>query len=70
MALAAKIRSKPQDSPWVVMIESSTVVSEQYTNAAVCSTGSSGIGPSALTHTRLYSSRSPLSRITQAGSLV
>ena len=52
------------------MIESSTVVSDEYTSAAACSTGSSGIAPSAFIQTRLWASRSPLSRITQAGSLV
>ncbi|COY84553.1 Uncharacterised protein [Mycobacterium tuberculosis] len=47
------MRSKRQDRPWVVMTESSTVVSEEYNSVAVCSTGSSGISPSALTQTRL-----------------
>ncbi len=40
--VTAKIRSNPQDNPWVVMIESSTVVSEEYTRAAPCSTGIAG----------------------------
>ena len=29
LMVTAKIRSHPQDRPWVVMIESSTVVSEE-----------------------------------------
>ena len=33
------MRSNPQDSPWVVMIESSTVVSEEYSIVAVCRCG-------------------------------
>ena len=53
LADAAKMRSYPQDNPWVVMTESSTVVSEEYTIVAVCSTGSSGSTPRALTQTRL-----------------
>ena len=68
--MTAKMRSYPHDRPCVVMIESSTVVSDEYTSAALCSTGSSGIAPSVVIHTRLCSSLSPLSRITHAGSLV
>ena len=51
--VTAKMRSKPHDNPCVVMIESSTVVSDEYTSAAACSTGSSGMVPSAFIQTRL-----------------
>ena len=53
------MRSNPHDRPWVVMIESSTVVSDEYTNAAVCITGSSGMAPSAFSHTRLWGAAPP-----------
>lgn len=44
---------QPQDSPCVVMIESSTVVSDEYASAATWISGSSGSRPSARIHTRL-----------------